>query len=72
MNKEQAEFINKLCESGSITWTKLHIEYQKAYVDRSLWYESPSGYQKGTPLPHGNQIEGNELCKEAQKILNKI
>jgi hypothetical protein len=24
------------------------------------------------PLPHGNQIDGSELCKEAEKILNKI
>lgn len=72
MTREEAEFINKLCESGSITWTKLHIEYQKKYVDPSLWYVSPSGYQKDMPLPHGNQIDGSELCKEAQKILNKI
>jgi hypothetical protein len=50
----------------------LHIEYQKKFVDPSLWYQSPSGYQKDLPLPHGNQIEGSELCKEAEKILNKI
>jgi hypothetical protein len=72
MNKEEAEFINKLCESSSITWIKLHIEYQKKYVDPSQWYESPSGYQKGSPLPHGNQVDGSELCKEAQKIINKM
>lgn len=72
MTKEEAQFVNKLCESNSTTWTKLHIEYQKKYVDPSLWYQSPSGYQKDMPLPHGNQIEGSELCKEADKILNKI
>ena len=72
MTKEEAQFVNKLCESNSTTWTKLHIEYQKKYVDPSLWYQSPSGYQKDIPLPHGNQIEGSELCKEADKILNKI
>jgi hypothetical protein len=72
MTKEEAQFVNKLCESSSTTWTKLHIEYQKKYVDPSLWYQSPSGYQKDMPLPHGNQIEGSELCKEAEKILNKI
>lgn len=72
MTREEAEFVNKLCESNSTTWTKLHIEYQKKYVDSSLWYEAPSGHQKGIPLPHGNQIDGSELCKEAQKILNKI
>lgn len=72
MTREEADFVNKLCESSSTTWTKLHIEYQKKYVDPSLWYEAPSGHQKGNPLPHGNQIDGNELCKEAQKILNKI
>jgi len=72
MTREEAEFINKMCESSAITWTKLHIEYQKKYVDPSLWYVSPSGYQKDTPLPHGNQIDGSELCKEAEKILNKI
>lgn len=72
MTREEAEFVNKMCESSSTTWTKLHIEYQKRFVDPSLWYEDTSGYQRGTDLPHGNQIEGNELCKEAQKILNKI
>ena len=44
MTKEEAEFVNKLCES----------------------------YQKDSPLPHGNQVDGSELCKEAQKIINKI
>jgi hypothetical protein len=72
MTKEEAQFVNKLCESNSTTWTKLHIEYQKKFVDSSLWYQSPSSYQKDTPLPHGNQIDGSELCKEAEKILNKI
>jgi hypothetical protein len=72
MTKEEAQFINKLCENSSTTWTMLHIEYQKKFVDPSLWYQSPSGYQKDLPLPHGNQIEGSELCKEAEKILNKI
>jgi hypothetical protein len=37
-----------------------------------MWYQSSSGYQKDMPLPHGNQIDGSELCKEAQKIINKI
>ena len=46
--------------------------YQKKFVDPSMWYQSPSGYQKDSPLPHGNQVEGSELCKEAQKIINKI
>jgi hypothetical protein len=72
MTKEEAQFISKMCESSSTTWTKLHIEYQKQFVDPSLWYQSPSGYQKDMPLPHGNQIDGSELCKEAEKILNKI
>lgn len=72
MTREEAEFINKMCENSSTTWTKLHIEYQKKYVDPSLWYQASSGHQKDMPLPHGNQIEGNELCKEAQKILSKM
>jgi hypothetical protein len=72
MTKEEAQFINSMCEDGSVTWTKLHIEYQKKFIDPALWYQSPSGYQKDFPLPHGNQIEGSELCKEAEKILNKI
>jgi hypothetical protein len=72
MTKEEAQFVNKLCESNSTTWTKLHVEYQKQFVNPSLWYQSPSSYQKDMPLPHGNQIDGSELCKEAAKILNKI
>lgn len=72
MTKEEAIFINEMCEDQSTTWTKLHIEYQKKYVDPSLWYQATSGYQKENPLPHGNAIEGNELCKQAQYILNKI
>jgi hypothetical protein len=72
MTKEEAEFINKLCENSSITWIKLHIEYQNKFVDPSMWYQSSSGYQKDLPLPHGNQVEGSELCKEAQNIINKI
>ena len=72
MTREEAAFVNKLCENTSVTWIKVHIEYQKKYVDPSQWYEDTSGYQKDKPLPHGNQIEGSELCKEAEKILNKI
>ena len=72
MTREEAAFINKLCENTSVTWIKVHIEYQKKYVDPSQWYEDAAGYQKDLPLPHGNQIEGSELCKEAQKIINKI
>lgn len=72
MTKEEAIFIKNMCDSSSITWTKLHIEYQKKFIDPSLWYQSTSGYQKDLPLPHGNQIDGSELCKEAEKILNKI
>ena len=70
MTKEEAAFVNKLCENSSTTWIKLHIEYQKKFVDPSLWYQAPSGYQKDLPLPHGNQIEGNELCKRAQTFKN--
>ena len=72
MTKEEAEFINKMCENSSTTWIKLHIEYQKKFVDSSMLYQSSSGYQKDSPLPHGNQVDGSELCKEAQKIINKI
>ena len=72
MTREEAEFVNKLCESSSITWIKLHIEYQKKFVDQSMWYQSPSGYQKDSPLPHVNQVDGIELCKEDQKIINKM
>jgi len=69
MTKEEAEFINQLCENSAVTWTQVHIEYQKKFVDPSQWLEV-SGYQKGSPLPHGNQIEGNELCKRAQTFKN--
>ena len=72
MTREEAEFVNNMCENVSITWTKIHIEYQKKFVSQEHWYESNSGYQKGTELPHGSQIEGSELCKQASKILNKI
>jgi len=72
MTREEADFINKLCHNTSVTWSKVHIEYQKKFVDSSLWYQSPSSYQKDISLPHGNQIDGSELCKEAEKILNKI
>ena len=72
MTKDEAEFINKLCENSSTTWIKVHIEYQKKFVDPSMWYQSSLGYQKDLLLPHGNQVEGSELCKEAQKIINKI
>ena len=72
MTKEEAAFVNKLCENSSTTWIKLHIEYQKKFVDPSLWYQAPSGYQKDLPVPHGNQIDGSELCKDAEKIINKI
>jgi len=72
MTREEADFISKLCDNSSVTWIKVHIEYQKKFVDPSQWYEAASGYQKGTPLPHGSQIDGNELCKDAEKILNKI
>jgi hypothetical protein len=72
MTREEAVFVNKLCDNTSVTWIKVHIEYQKKYLDASQWYEDTSGYQKDKPLPHGNQIDGSELCKEAEKILNKI
>ena len=66
MTREEADFINKLCDNSSVTWIKVHIEYQKKFVDPSQWYETTSGYQKGTPLPHGSQVEGNDLCKRSQ------
>ena len=69
MTKEEAEFINRLCENSAVTWTLVHVEYQKKFVDPSQWLEI-GGYQKGSPLPHGNQIEGNELCKRAQTFKN--
>lgn len=72
MTKEEALFVKQMCDSSNTTWIMLHIEYQKKYVDPSLWYQASSGYQKDYPLPHGSQIEGNLLCKEAEKILNKI
>ena len=72
MTKEEALFIRQMCESSSITWTKLHIEYQKKYVDPSQWLVNTTGIYKDSPPPHGNQITGNELCKEAEKILNKM
>ena len=68
MTKEEAEFIHKLCDNNSVTWIKVHVEYQKKFVDPSQWHENTSGYQKGTALPHGSQIEGNDLCKRAQSF----
>jgi hypothetical protein len=70
MTREEAEFISKLCNNSSVTWIKTHIEYQKKFVDPSQWHEDTSGYQKGTALPHGSQIEGNDLCKRAQAFKN--
>lgn len=70
MTREQAQFVNALCEDQNMTWTKIHIEYQKKFVDPSQWYDASTGYQKGNPLPHGSMIEGNELCKDAQRVLN--
>jgi hypothetical protein len=70
MTREEADFINKLCDNTSVTWSKVHVEYQKKFVDPSEWNNAPTGINKDVPPPHGNQIEGNELCKRARAFKN--
>ena len=73
MTKAQALFIKVLRLRWEYSWRAVSINYQIRYIPKEDWWFNNALLEidPDKTIPHGNQIEGMELCSKAMCLLNE-